>query len=583
MRAVAAFVLVTVLSLSIAEETTSKDKYEDQQNIIETKPSARLDPYIRKALLKALSDLEENASVTTDLDSSDETTNDGSNTDSYATETGKENIKIHSFIVNGQEAFAQGSNTSPFKVDKKISILSSTAGNVENVNGDSTLPTKDPFTEILQARETAASSQQVRSIQSTPKSSTSFIKGNHKYSNFKPFRTSTTTSTTTTTTTTTTTPKPTHNDDGENIEEVDKKDVQVYQAPLVAAFTVQQDANGVPKNVFPIYQQINNNQDLKLAGSSNFLTNNPNKGQNDYISLQLSLQRELEEKQRILEEQLKLLQFHQRQQEQILRQQQLLIQQKDAQRQQQLLLEQEKLNRLQLEQQRNNANLNNFQPPVLNKPVPNIPIPTNNPLPLSSQVSIQKSVTLDQSNIIANQQQLPNREAVDFLLHLRNQQQNQFPLQQNHLPQGIDTFLRPKPTVAFNQATNLNQLTAFDDLPQRQSNRVFRQESGVGNFGNFQNNNFNPNNVNNNFNPNNVNNNRFNNFNPNNVNNNRFFPGNRPNQFNSDYELKQLLAQRGIHGRAQEDLNIVSKVLSLNHGVPVNRPFDSRRHIRSIL
>lgn len=47
----------------------------------------------------------------------------------------------------------------------------------------------------------------------------------------------------------------THNEDGENIEKVAKNDVKIYQAPLVAAFTVQQDAHGLPKNVIPLISE----------------------------------------------------------------------------------------------------------------------------------------------------------------------------------------------------------------------------------------------------------------------------------------------------------------------------------------
>uniref|UniRef100_A0A182MJT1 Cyclic nucleotide-binding domain-containing protein n=1 Tax=Anopheles culicifacies TaxID=139723 RepID=A0A182MJT1_9DIPT len=51
-----------------------------------------------------------------------------------------------------------------------------------------------------------------------------------------------------------TTPAPTHNEDGENIEQVKSEDVKIFQAPLVAAFTVQQDQLGVPRNVIPLLQ-----------------------------------------------------------------------------------------------------------------------------------------------------------------------------------------------------------------------------------------------------------------------------------------------------------------------------------------
>uniref|UniRef100_A0A1A9WYZ4 Uncharacterized protein n=1 Tax=Glossina brevipalpis TaxID=37001 RepID=A0A1A9WYZ4_9MUSC len=58
--------------------------------------------------------------------------------------------------------------------------------------------------------------------------------------------------TTTTTTTTTTTPRPTHNEDGENIEVVAKDDIRIQAAPLVSAFTVDLDEMGAAKKVIPI-------------------------------------------------------------------------------------------------------------------------------------------------------------------------------------------------------------------------------------------------------------------------------------------------------------------------------------------
>lgn len=60
---------------------------------------------------------------------------------------------------------------------------------------------------------------------------------------------------TTTTTTTTTTPRPTHNEDGENIEVVEKDDIRIQAAPLVTAFTVDLDERGAAKNVMPIVDQ----------------------------------------------------------------------------------------------------------------------------------------------------------------------------------------------------------------------------------------------------------------------------------------------------------------------------------------
>ncbi|KAH8264488.1 hypothetical protein KR038_008979 [Drosophila bunnanda] len=58
--------------------------------------------------------------------------------------------------------------------------------------------------------------------------------------------------TTTSTTTTTTTPRPTHNEDGENIELVDKQDIRIQEAPLVTAFTVDLDERGTAQKFRPL-------------------------------------------------------------------------------------------------------------------------------------------------------------------------------------------------------------------------------------------------------------------------------------------------------------------------------------------
>ncbi|CAK1598904.1 unnamed protein product [Parnassius mnemosyne] len=588
MRSVAIIILVAIFSLSIAQEETENYSNNDKLNSLEPTPSARLDPYIRKALLKALTDLEDSDNIT-DI----QTTNPTAETEYLKTgedvqttvQTSKSDIQIHSYIVDGQSAFTNSTDATPMLEDSNISILGTTVGNVEN-QSLATLPTKSLDKEIFQTRESINFSH-LRTKQS-PK-----IDNNEKENTFRP-TIKTTTTPTTTTTTTTTSPKPTHDLDGKNIEEVDQKDVQVFQAPLVAAFTVHQDSHGLPKRVVPIYQQTNIQDTMKLPQTTNVPTGtlppqifsqqfsleraNINKiPQNDFVSQQLLLQRQLEEKQRILEEQLQFLQLQQRQQEDLLRKQQFLLQQKEAQRQQQVLFNQDQLKRQQIivDQQKIQSNqiFNNYQAQK-NTQSNRFSNPSTGLQSQNSQVSIQPSVHLEQVNVLANQQQLPNREAVDFLIHLRSQRPEQFPLQENHLPQGISNFLLPNPNqLPFHQGTNFNQIrTSEDQIRPTQGSRVFRQENGVGNFG-----------------LNNPDYNRFNTFNP--IYTNRFFPHNynRQNQFNADAQLKQLLVQTGLNGKAHEDLNIVSKVLSLNHGIPLynnvsNRlPFDSRRNIRTSL
>uniref|UniRef100_A0A182MZQ9 Uncharacterized protein n=1 Tax=Anopheles dirus TaxID=7168 RepID=A0A182MZQ9_9DIPT len=138
-----------------------------------------------------------------------------------------------------------------------------------------------------------------------------------------------------------TTPAPTHNEDGENIEQVKSEDVKIFQAPLVAAFTVQQDQLGVPRNVIPLLQTPPKTQkppvpDFKpspvvLAPATTAPVAAPS-------AADLST-RALEEKTRLLEQQLIALQNQQRAQEQLLRakiqQEHAIIQQQQQQLQQQ--------------------------------------------------------------------------------------------------------------------------------------------------------------------------------------------------------------------------------------------------------
>lgn len=579
---VLASIFLAIVSFSTAEDLTSDGAPEWINNRLNgldasATTSARLDPYIRKALLRALAELEESDNFTTGTDSTDEFTSSGAEepqTEEIITETllpttEESGIQIHSFIVNSQAAFDNNTNTTPTITEKNISILHSSAGNLETHIPKSN-PTLYPFTEIFEAKETGVNVQQTRSIQNPskfdiptePKTSTKTVTTSRPIT---PKRT------TTTTTTTTTTPRPTHNEDGENIEEVDQKDVHVYKAPLVAAFTVQQDAQGLPKKVIPLFQDPQSKNQISTSGnllaSQSAITSlhsvniNP-APETDYVTQQILLQRQLEEKQRVLEEQLRVLQLQQRQQEDLLRKQQILLQQKEAQRQQQNVFEQKF--------QSSNA-VSNFQ---TFKPIPQNPTlvqPNTVFRPQNNQVVIQPSIILDQQQqvTVANQQ-LPNREAVDFLHHLRNQQPQQFPLQENHLPQGISTYLQPNPAQVFHSGVNFNQLKPFNDpFGLKQNTRVFRQESGAGNFG-----------LNQNY-------NRFNSFNPLQTNNRFYTNQNRQIQYNTDADLKQLSSQTGYNARAHEDLNIVSKVLSLNHGINNNvsnrLPFDTRSQIRTFL
>lgn len=163
------------------------------------------------------------------------------------------------------------------------------------------------------------------------------------------------------------------------------------------------------------------------------------------------------------------------------------------------------------------------------------------------------------------EQQLPFKEAVNFQSILpRNpdieqikslsQPLQQFPIIPPSPPQLSKQQLLPlKPFQSFNvnpapAPLNIQPPLPIDQqLPLLQRTRVFRHESGTGNFGFNQ-------------------------------------PANipfRPSQpiplvqqtggfqhLRNDNQLQNLLVQSGITSRSAEDFNIITKVLALNHGIP---------------
>ncbi|XP_026300099.1 TOX high mobility group box family member 3-like isoform X2 [Apis mellifera] len=337
------------------------------------------------------------------------------------------------------------------------------------------------------------------------------------------------------------------------------EEVKIFQAPLVAAFTVQQDEQGVPKSVVPIFRS-------------------PNDGQ------ALTLQEQLEFKQQLLEKQLAELQQQQFQQTQFLvRQQQLYEQQlRQKQQQQYYLQEQVRIKQLeeqtklkQLEEQRlkqlEEQRLNRFQLP----PVPQKQFffdQSNNFLtfqpPVESNVHLQPSLTLEVPNVAAPPTFQPIFQQDSLRLQpFRQQQQSQYLHQQQQIqPQQLQQSQQ--------QHQRLQQsFGSFStDFQPSVSTRFNRQEAFnlVGNFG-------------------------FNGDNkiPANRGNFGFVPPHRtPANFYNPYaqfkqskpptparQIQHLLYQSGIAGDPNnvqgignpEDLNIVSKVLALNVGAVPNK------------
>lgn len=372
------------------------------------------------------------------------------------------------------------------------------------------------------------------------------------------------------------------------IDSNDSKDkteeVKIFQAPLVAAFTVQQDEQGVPKSVVPIFRS-------------------PNDGQ------ALTLQEQLEFKQQLLEKQLAELQHQQIQQTQFLvRQQQLYEQQLRQKQQQQYYLqeqarikqleEQAKLKRLeeqrikQLEEQRfkfEEQRLNRFQQ---QHPVPQKQFffeQSNNLLtfqpPVDTNVHLQPSVALEVPSVAAPQTFHSNFQPEQLRLQpFRQQQQQQQPQQQHHhqqqqqqhqpLPQiqQPQQLHQPQQQHQQRQQQSFNSFSADFQPSLGSTTRFNRQEAfnAVGNFGFNVDNKAAPTRGNFGFitpqrTPANF-------YNP-------FTQFKQPKPPTPARQIQHLLYQSGIAGDLNnvpgignhEDLNIVSKVLALYVGAVPNK------------
>ena len=371
------------------------------------------------------------------------------------------------------------------------------------------------------------------------------------------------------------------NDSNESKDKTEE--VKIFQAPLVAAFTVQQDERGVPKSVVPIFRS-------------------PNDGQ------ALTLQEQLEFKQQLLEKQLAELHQQQIQQTQFLVRQQQLYEQQLRQKQQQqqfYLQEQARIKQLEeqakLKQLEEQARIKQFEEQRLNRFQPQRPVPqkqfffepSNNFLtfqpPVESNVHLQPSLTLEVPNVAAppafqstfqsdqlrlqsfrqhqqpqhqlQQQQLPQLQHPQQLQQLQQLQQPQQQLQQQQqhqqqrLQQSVSSFSGDfQPSVA--STSRFNRQEAFNSV----GNFGFNVDSKAsrGNFG------FNP--------PQRTPAHFFNPF-------TQFKPQTKPPT--PARQIQHLLYQSGIAGDLSnvqgignpEDVNIVSKVLALNVGALPNNQF----------
>lgn len=567
-----------IVSLTCAQTLSNDDIETTSRSIV-----SRLDPALRKALLKALSNLEiesatDEASATTSSTLRNEQLLEQStaadlqalnlynqfivNGANYTQKAKDDNEIIHTIIVKASKSTAQPSESG--------------ADRPEDPNDQVVIRFEhpDPVKESDVRVETV---QIPRSVKTNEIDDEIEIDDANQATTYRP--TSTPAITTTDalpTTTTTTTEAPTHNEDGENIEKVGKNDVKIFAAPLVAAFTVHQDALGQPKNVVSLIDAFPPSpiatkpvQEFLLPLTSSKAPFDPNATPSTLTtpsiaesafslaqSLELPTTKEatfttfaLNQKQKQLEDQILFLQKQHREREDAFRQQQLIQEQQALNRQQQLLLQQryryEEENRVRLQRYEQEQRLIRQQHQLQTLPTLSFEpsfTPINQLPPQSQSVQIIPSLSFSSAQI-PTQQLLPVREQVEFRAKTSP---NDFQTQQSlgllppPLPQGLTLPIQSNNELAQSR------------------HRVFRQESGAGNAG------------------------------LNSVNTN--FPPFASNSFDFDGQWQNLLFRSGFGDvRANEDLNIISKVLALNHGIPTrtdslfpsNANFISGRFARS--
>lgn len=444
----------------------------DANDIDSKSPSvvSRLDPVLRKALLQALSNLERNSSEdeSFEADATTATTLNDEILEESTTSDQTPAVQYHSFLVDSNNETAANNDDSEIiqtiivKAPRPTVSSSLDVDEVSEQNDNDVIIKFDKLDPVKESDIRVETVQVARSV--SPSIKTNEINGEtddeninqisatkqlKKVTTYKP-------TITTTTTTTTTTPAPTHNEDGENIERVKENDVKIYQAPLVTAFTIQQDGNGNPKNVIPLYKQ-----DIVPASMSlpveqfSFTSHNTNQNfQNIPIqstrntlppptfSVQTSHQPQppvfnvntfaLEQKQKQLEQQIVYLQEQQRKQEALFRQQQTYQDQQALQRQAQLLLEQ----RLRIEddyrlrQQKYEQELKAYKEYKEKQQVqlqsrfnqPSVVV-EGQTTPNSQVENIKEAAQIDQAQINIQQQQLPTQQQLPAQQQLSTQQQ----------------------------------------------------------------------------------------------------------------------------------------------------------------
>lgn len=611
-----------------------------------------INPKLRRALLQALSNFDGEDSTESD----EETTTLNSVEDIDGVTNNPSFIKVHSFAINGDKS-DENEIIKTIIISRPRTTLtppkttSSKSDEVQLNFGK----TPDPISSVPINTQNI---QQARSVET--RISANNEKKEEKQAKKKASEKSATKPITPVTTTTL--PPPVTNEDGENIEKVAKDDVKIFQAPLLAAFTVQQDASGQPNKVISLFKNPQHQQQQQLDARNKIINMEFRPSQPEVqvtastsipittISAQTTNSQLIsvyEQKQRLLEEQIRILQARQREHEEIIRRHQLeqqqsrlrneedqrlrqqQIQQAQIQQNQQQQIQQAQIQQAQIQQnqqqqiqqaqnqqnqqiqqaqiqqaqnqqqqiqQNQQAQQTQIQQQQLRLQPPPPPASQALVAPPSPTVNVQfvPSIPIGHTVGISVEQQLPFKGPVEFnpdkpdLQKSFSQRQQQFQFRQfqnqqlfnqgfaqqqpiiqqqviSQLPQNLElpvrqpqefnTFsqlptsleLPQKPFQTFNSAplTILPSLTEI--VPQVDTrNRVFRNDAlQTGNFG----------------------------VNSHNV---QF----QPQQVvslgsNFDSQLQNLLLQSGISPRSTEDFRIISKVLSLNHGIPNNFLFNN--------
>lgn len=582
-----------------------------------------INPKLRRALLEALSNY--SGEDSTEADDDEATTTGNVSGDVEDSTNNPALINIHTFAIDGDKS-DENEVIKTIIITRPRTTLTPPKDPNSNVNDQVRFKfnkTPDP---INVENEKSENVQLVRNIESR-NSAFGINKKDEKSKKKASEKSVTKPITPQSTTTTTTLPPPVTNADGENIEKVAKEDVKISQAPLLAAFTVQQDANGQSKKVISLFnnpQQSNVNSrrivNMEFRASQPVPTSAPST--TIQVSNENTNQQYLnafEQKQRQLEEQIRFLQARQREQDEIIRRHQLVQDQQSRQNnveQQRLRFDEDQRQRQRFDEEQRTRQrfeqeqqffLRQQQPQSLQQPQlqalqapptsnPNVQFIPSIPLGHSVGISVEQQLPFKgpaefnpdkpefQKSVSQLQQQFQLRQfqRQPFQQQQQNQQRNAGFVQQQQQPQAQALIQKHEvqQLIPFSQlpsnlelpvrtAQNFVQFTQLPtnlELPQRQfqtfnsaplsvlpsitelvpqgqtRTRVFRQDaSQTGNFG---------------------------------FNDSRNVQFQRqqidPVEASLDNQLQNIFRQSGISTRSAEDFGIISKILSLNHGVPNN-------------